>query len=231
MPDVEADAPSAARYLPRHGGIVAGSWLAFPHAELLDVYRRRTRSASSDANSESELRVADHEASDEAPRLLDHPEEPLHPDPLHPERRRRVRPATTSIAPPTPITNGTPSSALCSESQYSFFGDCIAAKSMSGSSRADLVDHLGVLLGAEVAVAVAGDHEPRMPPAQVRDRLFEHVLLRAEDEDAVALLLGDGEEAVHQVGGVDALGERVAEEPRGPNDALAVGADDRALAP
>ena len=64
--------------------------------------------------------------------------------------------------------------------------------------------------------------------AQPGERAFEHVLARAEDVDAVAAPLGEREQLQHQVDARHALGQRVAEEARRPDDRLPVGADELA---
>ena len=95
---------------------------------------------------------------------------------------------------------------------------------------------LRALLVGEVAVVEARKRQPRVALGQARDGRLQHVLARAEDEDAIAAPLGQLEQPEHQVDAGHALGQRVAEEPRGPHDRLAVDAhevaalDDRAQA-
>ncbi len=99
---------------------------------------------------------------------------------------RRVTPATTSIDAADAHDERGAERGPCSPRKYSLRGLLIATNRMSARLRADLVADLGLLLVGEVAVAGAGDREPRMLLAQALDRALEHLGAGAEEEDAVA---------------------------------------------
>ena len=126
------------------------------------------------------------------------------------------------------MEKGTPRSRACSASQNSLRGELMATKRMWGSDGPHELADLGALLVLEVAVVVAGDDEARVALAEAADRGLQHLLLRAQDVDAVATLLRQPEQPEHEVDAGHALGERVAEEARGPDDRLSVDADELA---
>ena len=70
----------------------------------------------------------------------------------------------------------------------------------------------------------AGDDQPRVALAKIRQRSSKNVGASAKEEHAEAFGLRDLQKPEHEIDSRDALGQRLAEQPRCPDERLAVGA-------
>ena len=91
-----------------------------------------------------------------------------------------------------------------------------------GRRRGDRLDHVLLALGAEIAVVAPGDLDPRVEVADLGLGAGEHLGARTQEVDAEALAARQVEQRVHEVDPGHALGQGTAEEPRRPDDHLAV---------
>ena len=138
---------------------------------------------------------------------------------------RRVTPAMTSIDPPTPMTNGAP------EVRPVLAEEVLLARAAHRHEQ-------------EIRASSRGSprtpRRPRrrrnsrraLPPRCSRGILrskslhstLKHLGAGAQEIDAITAALGKLKQRFHEVDAGDTLGKRIAEQPRGPDHALAVGA-------
>ena len=84
------------------------------------------------------------------------------------------------------------------------------------AGRGDLGHHPGLLFGSPVAVAIAGHHQPRVPPDLDLDDCRDDLFAGTQEEDLVAGGRGSRQQCLHEVDARDPFRHAVAEEAAGP---------------